>query len=146
MLEVKMTEEEISVAKKLIQSPNWEWVPGMRVISPTSKGRVFDGGSDYVIWHGEGSTDRGGGYQEESPPSESTIPDLSDAATKGCILHLIRMIMQKEKKEIVVYHDPDVNIWRVKWQYFSATKRHGGLCGKGKSEGIALALSLIGEK
>lgn len=142
-----MTEEEISVAKKLIQSPNWEWMSGMRVISPISKGRVIDGGSDYVIWYGEGSTDRGGGFQEESPLSESTIPDLSDPATLGCILHLIRKVMQKEQpKEIVVYHDPDANIWRVKWQYFSTTKRHGGLCDKGKTEGIALALSLIGAK
>lgn len=118
----------------------------MRVISATSKGRVIDGGSDYVIWYGEGSTDRGGGFQEESPPSESTIPDLSDHATKGCMLHLIRKAMEKEKKEIVVYHDPDLNIWRVKWQFFSEYKRHGGLCAKGKTEGIALTLSLTGLK
>lgn len=40
-----MNEEEISIVKKLIQSPNWGWVPGMRVTSPISRGRVFDGGS-----------------------------------------------------------------------------------------------------
>jgi hypothetical protein len=50
--------------------------------------RIVEGGTDYVIGHRSGETKRGGGWFDGE--STGLLPDLTDAATVGCLLALVR--------------------------------------------------------
>lgn len=63
-----MTEEQIALAKRAVASKGWKWMPGMLT---TGKRRIFDNG-------------------ERSLPPLNAIPDLTDPATLGCLLALVR--------------------------------------------------------
>lgn len=98
-----MTEEEISIAKRLIQSPNWKWMPGMRWWTNDDHGRLDDFQPEYM-----------------GRPINS-LPDLTDPATLGCIHHLIRKLWAT--KETKTRPIPVVNIsecdgkWEVGYRY-----------------------------
>jgi hypothetical protein len=51
--------------------------------------RIVEGGNDYIIGHRSGPTSKGGGWVD-TVALDGIYPDLSDAATKGCVLQLIR--------------------------------------------------------
>ena len=66
--------------------PGWRWMAGMHLCRPFPfcGGTVIDAGP---IWHGEGPTQNGGGYQDVYPlPDAYPYPD--DPATAGCLLEL----------------------------------------------------------
>ena len=76
-----MTDEMIALSRRAVACKGWRWMPGMlrlRATPPTRRdhlrmeGRVPDGGDtwDYAAW--------------------SVIPDLTDPATVGCLLALVR--------------------------------------------------------
>jgi hypothetical protein len=98
-----MTEEEISIAKRLIQSPNWKWMPGMRWWTNDDHGRLDDFQPEYM-----------------GRPINS-LPDLRDPGTLGCIHHLIRRLWAT--KETKTRPIPVVNIsecdgkWEVGYRY-----------------------------
>ena len=67
--------------------PGWRWMAGMHLCRPFPfcGGTVIDAGP---IWHGEGPTQNGGGYQDVYPlPDAYPYPD--DPATAGCLLALL---------------------------------------------------------
>ena len=69
----------------------WKWQRGCRIVnSHVAAGTVLDGGEDYAVWYGEGSTRDGGGYQEAFPLHSDLLPDFRDAATRGVLLQQVR--------------------------------------------------------
>ena len=72
-----MTEEQIKLARRLVTSPGWRWMPGMKV----------DGGFRVV---------------ESLVPFTFPVdlPDLADAATIGCLLALVREAWESPKANV----------------------------------------------
>lgn len=62
------------------------WGGGARITNGFRRGgRVIEGGEDYVIWYGEGSTIDGGGHQEQCPVGPEWFLDLNDPGTVGVL-------------------------------------------------------------
>ena len=62
------------LAKRAVASPHWRWMPGMRRLT-------FDGGHLYPSRVADDGTYPGGLFP---------VPDLTDPATLGCLLGLVR--------------------------------------------------------
>lgn len=79
------------LGRELVACERWRWMEGMHLQNSRSgpSGRVLEGGSDYVIWEGDGCTRDGGGRQEQCPPHPDIIPSIDDAATVGCLLAML---------------------------------------------------------
>ena len=77
-----MTDEQTALARRAVACPKWRWMPGMldddgcTVCSASDDGYLLLAGS-------EGSTV---GWW----PVAERLPDLTDAATIGCLLALVR--------------------------------------------------------
>lgn len=89
-----MTDAEIeTLARQLVASPHWLWLPGMRVVDRdrgAAIGHVV-GRSKVLIflaWHDvAGHAVEWAAVAHVLPP---VLPDLRDAATLGCLLSLVR--------------------------------------------------------
>ena len=84
-----MTEEQTALASRAVACEGWRWMPGMR--ASLSSGLVVrlaehDEGS---LWH---AILAGGATctVDMRYPSYTVAPDLSDPATVGCLLALVR--------------------------------------------------------
>ena len=62
-----MTEEQIALAKRAVACKGWRWMPGMKVIDSV---RMTEGMLKFT--------------------HPSDLPDLTDPATLGCLLALVR--------------------------------------------------------
>jgi len=67
-----MTPELKALARRAVACKGWRWMPGMRGV------RV------------DGTTDRIMDESEASTPNADILPDLTDPATLGCLLALVR--------------------------------------------------------
>jgi len=73
----------VELAKRAVQCQGWVWMRGMSVISDTDH--------DAVVWH-----DTSIMYVDQDDMTGSAyiddadLPDLTDPATLGCLLHLVR--------------------------------------------------------
>lgn len=76
-----MTTPELdAIARRAVVCPRWRWMPGMLAVS---RGRIIDSDSDgYTVAY-----IRGGTVYVVAPDD---TPDLSDPATLGCLLALVR--------------------------------------------------------
>ncbi len=100
-----------ALARKVVGLPNWQWEPGMLT---TCGVRVFEGGDDYLIGHRSGPTHRGGG-RVDTMDVGGFLPDLTDPATLGCMLYLVRgahkapraMLKLSGSTEAFEVYDPD---------------------------------------
>ena len=71
-----MTEEQLALARRAVACQSWRWMPGMRWCSQTSLGRSYQRLLDHEV--------------DDFPPYYGCLPDLSDPATLGCLLALVR--------------------------------------------------------
>lgn len=130
-----MTEKEISIAKRLVQSPNWKWMPGMLALKTNEVGEVipvrllpnvnYEQVASTTISSTHPSERRiiQSGYTKTKSwlNLDDLIPDLRDPATLGCIHHLIRKLWAT--KETKTRPIPVVNIsecdgkWEVGYRY-----------------------------
>jgi hypothetical protein len=68
-----MTQEQmIELARRAVACPKWRWMPGMRWWTEDDRGRLDDFQPEYM----------------GRPPD--ALPDLTDPATLGCLLSLVR--------------------------------------------------------
>lgn len=116
-----MNPEMIELAKRVVACKGWRWMPGMRWLSDEDHGRLDDFQPEYM-----------------GRPTHA-LPDLSDPATLGCLLALLREAWGMPTGITVGYSD-DEALWGVSWS--GAT--HGGWCGRGKTEAEALVVALEG--
>ena len=75
----------IGLGKRAVACKSWRWMPGMLT---TCDLRVVDGGDEYVVGHRSGPTKDGGGWYDGE--AAGLLPDLTDPATLGCLLALVR--------------------------------------------------------
>jgi len=79
------TGELESLSRRAVACKHWRWLPGMLT---TDGLRILEGGTHYVIGYKFGETRRGGGLFDGE--STGLLPDLTDPATLGCVLALVR--------------------------------------------------------
>lgn len=113
-----MIEDSVALAKRLIACKGWRWMSGTR----------------YTIW--PGMTLRVPDTTPFAAPN-GALPDLTDPATLGCLLPLVREAWGMPTG-ITVSYSSDDGLWGVSWS--GAT--HGGWCGRGKTEAEALVAAL----
>lgn len=80
-----MTDEQIALARRAVACKGWRWMPGMLTACSV---RVIEGGDGYIIGHRQGATREGGGWVDAE--DAGYLPDLTDPATLGCVLALVR--------------------------------------------------------
>ena len=76
-----MTKEQIALGRRAVACKGWRWSPGMRAVDlkTLSEARVMDVITDLIVRYPEGDRYLGG-----------SVPDLSDPATLGCLIALVR--------------------------------------------------------
>jgi len=114
-----MESDKIALAKRALACKGWRWMPGMRV--------VRDDGHSYVLVC----------EVSAGKVNPDWLPDLTDPATLGCLLALVREAWGMPTG-ITVTYSSDEGLWGVSWS--GAT--HGGWCGRGRTEAEALINAL----
>ena len=81
-----MTDEQTALAHRAVACKGWRWLPGMRT---TDAMRVIH---DETAFPGRPCAIREGSWVDTSPPRPlgDALPDLTDSATLGCLLALVR--------------------------------------------------------
>jgi len=124
-----VTADALDVARRAVACPGWRWMPGMldtdgwRIL----RGEDEDAGASLVNASGEMMHDRS--------LSLAVLPDLTDAATLGCLLTLVREAWGDET--MTAWHHPQggpARPWRV-W-------RPGVPVAYGPTEAAALVAAL----
>tara|TARA_R110000868_G_scaffold404724_1_gene683182 strand:+ start:385 stop:750 length:366 start_codon:yes stop_codon:yes gene_type:complete len=98
-----MTDDLIKLAKRAVACKGWRWMQGMS----NDQGQTIDG-VDLIL---------GKAYCGEWDADMTALPDLTDPATLGCLLALVR----------VAYADPYASVWYSsdhnhsgdRWSYYS---------------------------
>ena len=67
-----MTEEQTALSRRAVACRGWRWMPGMRWWTDDDRGRLDDFQPEYM-----------------GRPTDA-LPDLTDPATLGCLLALVR--------------------------------------------------------
>ena len=91
-----MTHNLEALARSLVASPRWRWMPGMRAFLP-AMGEMR--GLAYRV--PEGPT------LIEAAPNDGWWPDLTDPATLGCLLALVREAWGRPAIVVVPGLSPD---------------------------------------
>jgi hypothetical protein len=81
-----MTDNMIELGKRAVACRGWKWMPGMRTLDAM---RVIH---DPDRWPDRPCAIREGSWVDTAPPRPlgDDLPDLSDPATLGCLLALVR--------------------------------------------------------
>lgn len=81
-----MNEEMIDLSRRVILCTNWRWMPGMRTADAM---RVIH---DETLFPGRPCAIREGSWIDTAPPRplRDALPDLTDGATLGCLLQIVR--------------------------------------------------------
>lgn len=123
-----MNPEMIDLAKRLVACRGFRWMPGMKDLEGWRLYRELPfGGWDAI----------GGEWEYHQLAHFPKLPDLTDPATLGCLLALVREVWGMPTG-ITVGYSSDEALWGVSWS--GAT--HGGWCGRGKIEAEALVVAL----
>jgi len=83
----------VELARRAIACRHWRWMPGMNTHADIGCGIV-----EMRILHNEHRDYLGDdelGFGSVSMSSTNALPDLSDTATLGCLLHLVREARQE---------------------------------------------------
>ena len=123
-----MTDEMTVLGKRAVACPKWRLMPGML----TDEGRRV-----MHVWPDDLGIKWSHLLDNRVVRDADALPDLTDPATLGCLLALVREAWGMSTG-ITVSYSFDEGLWGVSW--CGAT--HGGWCGRGKTEAEALVAAL----
>ena len=119
-----MTDEQIALARRAVACKGWRWMPGMRVVGIPSRMLLED--------------EDGCGRWIDSTPTDCLmtqgIPDLTDPATLGCLLALVR------EAHGAPFLQVSVSISREHGYRFECSPRHRGAWVESEEEALVAAL------
>lgn len=90
--------EAMDLGQRAIKCPKWVWLPGMMAARNGQGLRLVVQHEDGPYWLG---VDDGNALRRVQVQGSAWIPDLSDAATRGC---LARITEQEDPAEFLVTH------------------------------------------
>jgi hypothetical protein len=128
-----MTDEQIALARRAVACKGWRWLPGTRT---TDAMRVIH---DETAFPGRPCAIREGSWVDTSPPRPlgDALPDLTDPATLGCVLALVREAWSDPA--ICVVLDLSDGYWHVgRWEDEGIALR--GRWGTTEAHALTLAL------
>ena len=91
-----MTPDLETLARRAVAAPGWRWMPGMLTLSDKNE-RSYRFVDDRLI------QESGRRLREPKPWLRELLPNLTDPATLGCLLHLVRE----------AWGDPEVHVTRA---------------------------------
>ena len=137
-----MTDEMIKLGKRAVACKGWRWMPGMlsdegRVVEINVYGLLVGYTTGIILKSGA----QGWPCAWESSAS-LRLPDLSDPATLGCLLALVRQVRKSPAGSVCPHHvtvqpDPDFDVWS--W-YDSEQPRLIVMDGSTEAEAMVAAL------
>ena len=86
-----MTDRDRDLARRAVGCGHWRWMPGMLALDSCNEeypARVIDERRSVVYEDSDGAV-------HEGLVSRSDVPDLTDPATLGCLLALVREAVQE---------------------------------------------------
>lgn len=108
----------IALGKRIVACRGWRWMEGMLAVEWAAPGmnltdgrpvRVDEGWQEVGVW----------------------LPDLRDAATRGCVIELLREVTEDPYLYLCLDGgDPETGAWHVRWK--------GNRSRRGRTEGEAL--------
>jgi hypothetical protein len=141
-----MTEEQIALAKRAVTCRGWRWMPGMAIeelmltsthgLCGAQHGRVLDMRDDDGMQMVSASEYP---YDDDGVPEYrwadlTHVPDLTDPATLGCLLALVR------EAHAVPYLQVSVKISREHGYQFDCHPHHRGQWVDSEAEALVAAL------
>jgi hypothetical protein len=138
----KMDDFMVSYAKKAVKLKCWKWMPGMLGVRNTSSDK-----KDYLKPEIRILSLR----DTETASIFDSIPDLSDSATRGAILELVRMISRDDYAYICHFDGYDSVEWGVVSHVIEKIREENSLkplgwmsclLGDSRIEGVALIIAL----
>ena len=112
-----MTDEQIALARRAAACRGWRWMPGMVMLwlsgevgGFSSWARPMTVSSDGSInwWEGDPPTD-----EVDEVWQDKAIPDLTDAATLGCLLALVREAWGDHANSFANGYEEPQKMWEV---------------------------------
>jgi len=94
-----MTDEQVVLARRAVACKGWRWMPGMRTLPTPTVLSFRIAGSEFPYLRA----------------LEDSLPDLTDPATVGCLLALVREAWGDSSLSVLFDHDGCK--WRVgRWE------------------------------
>jgi len=139
----------LELARRAVACKRWRWMPGMRAIGDLFRreGRVCAivgecielaldereaEGDDPYGWHDQVHSSIGG-IQIDGESRWNHLPDLTDSATLGCLLALVREAWDMT----TIYVEANFGPNDVHWQAFTPDR---AVCGNTEAEALVAAL------
>jgi hypothetical protein len=100
-----MTDAQIELSRRAAACKGWQWMPGMRTINGRRLAVVFGASRTAAVL-----CDLRDDANSDTEELQGELPDLTDPATAGCLLALVREVWSDPY--LCVVGDPDTG-WRV---------------------------------
>ena len=127
-----MTDDMIELARRAVTCPRWRWIPGMLT---TDGARVEDvKRGDVLLVLAKGMRKAASAWGD----GRNYVPDLTDPATLGCLLALVRDAYKDAYISASSLHD----LWTDENGYWGVRDCDGFVIATGRSEREALVIAL----
>jgi len=134
-----MIAEQVALARRAIACKGWRWMPGMQTDSKFARVVAVDSDTGVPCAAEDGATndDCHAVWLNDVP----LLPDLTDPATLGCLLALVREAWGDHATSFANGYEEPQNVWVVHNGRFSSDD-YGHEIAKGSTEAEALVRAL----